>query len=67
MKARKRKKPVEESAYSMLVNSQEAKRGYLETIVYALVIGSAVAAILQFAIQRDPGQLAGMAGSIPPV
>ena len=45
---------VEESSYSMLVHSEEKKRAYFETIVYSLIILSAVAAILQFAEQPDP-------------
>ena len=39
----------EESTYSLLVRSEEKKRALVETIVYGLVILSAVAAILQFA------------------
>ena len=41
----------EESIYAMLVRSEEKKRGLFETIVYGLIIFSAVAAILQFADQ----------------
>jgi len=44
-------KKVEESTYSLLVRSEEKKRAVFETIVYGLVILSAVAAILQFAEQ----------------
>jgi hypothetical protein len=50
----KRNKPntkPEESAYALLVRSEEKTRGIFETIVYGLVILSAVAAILQFADQ----------------
>ena len=39
----------EESTYSLLVRSEEKKRGIIETVVYGLVILSAVAAILEFA------------------
>jgi hypothetical protein len=39
----------EESTYSLLVRSEEKKRALVETIMYGLVILSAVAAILQFA------------------
>jgi hypothetical protein len=42
---------VEGSTYSLLVRSEEKKRALFETIVYALVILSAVTAILQFAEQ----------------
>ena len=44
---------VEESTYSLLVRSNERKRGFCETIIYSLMILSAVAAILQFVEQRD--------------
>jgi hypothetical protein len=37
------------STYSLLLRSEEKKRGVVETVVYGLVILSAVAAILQFA------------------
>ena len=40
---------VEESTYALLVRSEDKKRAVLETIVYGLVILSALAAILQFA------------------
>ena len=39
----------EESTYSLLVRSEEKKRALVETVVYGLVILSAVAAILEFA------------------
>lgn len=39
----------EESTYSLLVRSEEKKRALVETIVYGLVILSAVTAILEFA------------------
>ena len=39
----------EESTYSLLMRSEEKKRALVETIVYGLVILSAMAAILQFA------------------
>jgi hypothetical protein len=43
----------EESTYSLLVRSEEPKRGIIETIIYSLLILAAVAAILQFADQHD--------------
>jgi hypothetical protein len=45
--------PAEESTYSLLVRSEEKTRDYFETIVYALVIFCAIAAILQFTLQPD--------------
>jgi hypothetical protein len=42
---------VEESIYALLVRSEDKKRALLETIVYGLLILSALAAILQFAEQ----------------
>jgi hypothetical protein len=40
-----------ESTYALLVRSEEKERGWLETILYAFFILSAVAAICQFAFQ----------------
>jgi hypothetical protein len=51
---------VEESAYSLLVRSNETKRGMLETIIYSLMILCAIAAILQFVDQRDSLPLAAL-------
>jgi hypothetical protein len=42
---------AEESTYALLVRSEDWKRALLETIVYGLIILSALAAILQFADQ----------------
>ncbi len=42
---------VEESTYALLVRSEDKKRALFETIVYGLIILSALAAILQFADQ----------------
>jgi hypothetical protein len=42
---------TEESTYALLVRSEDKKRALLETIVYGLIILSALAAILQFADQ----------------
>jgi hypothetical protein len=39
----------EESTYSLLERSEEKKRGLVETLMYGLVVLSAVAAILEFA------------------
>ncbi len=51
MKTSQTKNNVEESTYALLVHSENKKRALLETIVYGLVILSALAAILQFADQ----------------
>ena len=51
MKTNERKDNVEESTYTLLVRSEDKKRALFETIVYGLVILSALAAILQFADQ----------------
>ena len=40
-----------QSTYSLLVNSQETGRSILEGAVYALTVLSAVASVLQFALQ----------------
>jgi len=42
---------TEESTYALLVRSEDKKRALLETIVYGLIILSALAAILQFTDQ----------------
>jgi hypothetical protein len=39
----------EESTYSLLVRSEEKRRSIIETVVYGLVILSALAAIWEFA------------------
>jgi hypothetical protein len=41
----------EESTYALLVRSEDRRRSLVETILYGLVILSAVIAILQFADQ----------------
>jgi len=51
MKTSQTKNNVEESTYALLVHSENKKRALLETIVYGLVILSALAAILQFVDQ----------------
>jgi hypothetical protein len=42
---------VRESTYALLVRSEDKKRALLETIVYGLIILSALAASLQFTDQ----------------
>jgi hypothetical protein len=51
MKTNERKDNVEESTYALFVRSEDKKHALFETIVYGLVILSALAAILQFADQ----------------
>jgi hypothetical protein len=51
MKTSKTNNNTEESTYALLVRSEDKKRALLETIVYGLVILSALAAILQFTDQ----------------
>jgi hypothetical protein len=51
VKARQPNDNVEESTYALLVRSEDTKRALLETIIYGLVILSALAAILQFVDQ----------------
>jgi hypothetical protein len=51
MRTNQSKNKVEESTYALLVRSEDKKRALFETIVYALVILSALAAILQFVDQ----------------
>lgn len=48
--------------YSMLARSVDNKRGYFETIVYALVALATVAAIMQFNLQPDPLPLIALPG-----
>ena len=43
-----------QSTYALLVSSEEKGRGIMETLVYALCILSAVAAIWQFVGQAAP-------------
>jgi hypothetical protein len=49
MKTNKPNNTKEESTYSLLVRSEEEKRGVVEILVYGLIILCAVAAILEFA------------------
>jgi hypothetical protein len=51
MNTRQPKYHIKESTYALLVRSEDKKRALLETIVYGLVILSALAAILQYADQ----------------
>jgi hypothetical protein len=51
MKTNQPNNNLKESAYPVLLGSEEKKGGLFDAIVYGLVILSAVAAILQFADQ----------------
>ena len=51
MKTNKSLNQVQESTYALLVRSEEKERSLFETVVYGLLILSAVAAIWQFAAQ----------------
>ena len=51
MKTKQLNNNVEGSTYALLVRSEDKKRALFETIVYGLVILSALVAILQFTDQ----------------
>jgi hypothetical protein len=51
VKKKKTNKNLGRSTYSLLVRSEEKKRALFETIVYGLILLSALAAILQFVDQ----------------
>lgn len=65
MKKRQPNNNIEESTYALLVRSEEKKRTLFETIIYGLLILSAIAAILQFAGQPDVLPLASLPGITP--
>jgi hypothetical protein len=52
MKTNQPNNNIEESIYTLLVRSEDKKGALFETIVYGLVMLSALAAILQFADER---------------
>ena len=58
MKKKQSSNEVAKSTYSLLIRSEETKRAIIETIIYSLMVLSAVAAILQFADQHDSLPLA---------
>ena len=51
MKTNQTDNDVEESTYALLVRLEDKKHALLETVVYGLIILSALAAILQFTDQ----------------
>jgi len=65
MKINKPMNEAEESTYALLVRSEEKRRAIFETIIYGLILLSAIAAILQFADQPDPLGVASFLGSKP--
>ena len=65
MKSNKPVNEVEGTTYSLLVRSEEKTRAIFETIIYGLIILSAIAAILQFATQPDIFPLASLPGGAP--
>ena len=54
MKTNKSLKPVQKSTYALLVREEEKERGLFETLVYSLLVVSAVIGIWQFAHLRVP-------------
>ena len=50
--------PVRKSTYALLVRSEEKERGLFETVVYSLLVLSAVIGIWQFAHLRIPSPFA---------
>ncbi|HEX8897197.1 MAG TPA: hypothetical protein VF751_00740 [Chthoniobacterales bacterium] len=50
--------PVRKSTYALLVRSEEKERGVFETIIYSLLVLSAVIGIWQFAHLRIPSPFA---------
>ena len=63
MKTNKSLKPVRKSTYALLVRSEEKERGLFETIVYTLLVLSAVIGIWQFAHLRVPAPFANTAAT----
>jgi hypothetical protein len=58
MKTNHSPSPVRKSTYALLVRSEEKERGLFETIVYSLLVLSAVVGIWQFAHLRVPSPFA---------
>ena len=52
MKTNKSLTPVRKSTYALLVRSEESDRGLFETVVYGMLVLSAVIGIWQFAHMR---------------
>jgi hypothetical protein len=58
MKTNNSLNPVRKSTYALLAQSEEKERGLFETIVYSLLVVSAVVGIWQFAHLRIPSPFA---------
>ena len=58
MKTNQSPTPVRTSTYALLVRSEEKERGLFETIIYSLLVLSAVIGIWQFAHLRIPSPFA---------
>ena len=54
MKTNKSLKPVRKSTYALLVRAEENDRGLFETVVYGMLVLSAVIGIWQAAHMRVP-------------
>jgi len=63
MKTNQSPNPVKKSTYALLVRSEEKERGLFETIVYSLLVVSAVIGIWQFAHLRVPSPFADKAAT----
>ena len=58
MKTNKALTPVRKSTYALLVRAEENDRGLFETVVYGMLVLSAVIGIWQFAHLRVPSPFA---------
>ncbi|HEV2803491.1 MAG TPA: hypothetical protein VGW57_01040 [Chthoniobacterales bacterium] len=58
MKTQQSPTSVRKSTYALLVRSEEKERGFFETIIYSLLVLSAVIGIWQFAHLRVPSPFA---------
>ena len=63
MKTNQTPSPVKKSTYALLVRSEEKERGLFETLVYSLLVISAVVGIWQFAHLRVPSPFANNAAA----
>ena len=63
MKTNQSLNQARKSTYALLVRSEEKERGLFETIVYTLLVLSAVIGIWQFAYLRVPAPFANTAAT----
>ena len=63
MKTNESLNQARKSTYALLVRSEEKERGLFETIVYSLLVLSAVVGIWQFAHLRVPSPFANTAAT----